>query len=445
MNGYDDLPLLRRGELDADPDPSTTAATLLGCSVDSWLAAWRRLGPLFRFEDDDGREQLVICGREADLEAWRTPEDWSYGESEGGLFFRREMGPLHVTQLDGEAHRRHRKLVLPAFGIRALTREFAVAVDELERGLAGFDDGPRDLYPALASLFTRCLARTQVKLDAPPATLDRIAEFEEAFISAVRLPPAEQQRWHDRPAYRALKAEVFALFRAVVESRRAGERRGDSLDLLLDRPPPAGMAPLNDEELVRAVYLLLGAGVGNIANQVCATLWAVLAHPPWYERLRDELARVPVARLVDGIGALPVLRAVLLEAERCFVPAPVIPKVTATDLEFLGWHIPRGTRVLHMHALAHFDGARYPQPLAYRPERWLDGDAGKSNAFGGGRHLCLGMGVARFYSPLTLALLCRDREVRADSPPRYVPLDPAVDGAPLTTRFDVRLARRAPR
>jgi len=444
VRGYHELPVLRRADLDPEPDRATTAASFLGCTVSSWLAARQRLGPVFRF-DDDGREQLVICGREADLEAWRTPDAWSYGASDGGRFFRREMGPQHVTQLDGEAHRRHRKLVLPAFGIRALTRDFAAAAATLEQGLGALGEGPLDLYPRLAALYTRCLARTQVKLEAPEETCDRIAEFEEAFIAAVRLPPAQQQRWHDRPAYRALKAELFALFGEVVAARRAGERPGDSLDLLLDRPPPAGMAPLTDEELIRAVYLLLGAGVGNIANQVCATLWAVIAHPPWQQRLQEELARVAVSELAKGVGALPVLRAVLLEAERCYVPAPVIPKVASEDMVFLDCRIPRGTPVLHMHALAHFDDARYEDPLAYRPERWLDGDAGKTNAFGGGRHLCLGMGVARLYSPLTLALLCRDRDLVADQPPRYVPLDPAVDCSPVTTRFELRLPRCGPR
>ena len=79
-----------------------------------------KFGPIFKLKLD-GQDHTVICGHEADLEAWRQADAWNYTDTDSGTFFRREMGNDHVTQLSGEAHPAlKKKLILPAFGIKAL-------------------------------------------------------------------------------------------------------------------------------------------------------------------------------------------------------------------------------------------------------------------------------------------------------------------------------------
>ena len=108
----------------------------------------------------------------------------------------------------------------------------------------------------------------------------------------------------------------------------------------------------------------------------------------------------------------------------------------------MGQHIPAGESVLHIHGLAHFDADLYERPYEFNPGRWLTGSIKKPLAFGGGKHLCLGMGVARLFVPLSLALMVKDYDIEALQAPMSVMLAPTIPSSPPTTRFEVKLTPR---
>ena len=136
------------------------------------------------------------------------------------------------------------------------------------------------------------------------------------------------------------------------------------------------------------------------------------------------------------MAAFPVLKAVIQEVERCYLPAPVIPKMTAKDIDFMGYHLRGGVPVMHLHGLAHFEAARYPDPFVFNPGRWMDDSpATRANAFGGGIHLCLGMGVTRLYVPLILGMIAADYRWTSDDKPTLIAQASGLDYAPLTTEY----------
>lgn len=433
------LPELADSALDAVSNAPLTAPVIAGYTAESWLAAAQALGPVFRTEVL-GEPCVVIAGADSNRDAWRTPEDWSYRQTDAGTFFCRQMGEDHVSALDGEPHRRLRKLILPAFGAAALQRDIHTTAETLTAGIAQSVGTTVDLYGFLGHLFARVLTRTQLKSFASEALLGTLCDFEENFIFGQQIPLDAQTRWFDRPLYRAVSAAAFEHFRAVATARRDGERADDSLQLVLDRRAPNGLAPLTDSELSEVVYLLSVAGVGNIANLVCPLVYSV-QDGPWAQALRDELAG---ADLTDPaqLRALQVLPALQRETERLFAPAPVIPKRTTRDLAFAGQQIPAGTLIMHLHTLWQFDPAHFEDPLAFRPERWLAGQSAKPNAFGGGKHLCLGMGVTRVLLPLAVATLYREGTPMALEAPRPVPIDATFTPSPQTTAMRTEL--RAP-
>ena len=141
-----------------------------------------------------------------------------------------------------------------------------------------------------------------------------------------------------------------------------------------------------------------------------------------------------------GVKNYPLLQAFISETERCYLPAPITPKVTTRDITLLGCDIAADTHVLQFIGLPHFDEQRYANALTFNPERWLQSDSARANAYGGGTHLCLGMGVSRVLLPLTLALIVRDHNLTATRPPQNVILDPDCDCSPTTTHFPVNLS-----
>lgn len=430
------LPKLHASELPEAAEAGMTIPSMLGAPVSAWVDAVSRLGPFIELVSDT-ESVVVMASAEANKISWSTPDLWSYSQTDAANVFHSQLGPEHVSALDGEAHRRLRKLLLPAFGVAALKRDIETSADVMTRGVTQWRGQSVELHGAACHLFTKALTRSQVHVETDDALIGELCEFEENFIAGVQISAAEQKPWFARERYQALRTKAFAFFNDVLDDHLVKRPPNDSLTLLLERTPPEGMASLTREELLHATYLLSIAGVGNIANLLCGLLWSI-HDTPWLAKLRGELDGFDLTTL-SGMKKLPILSAVIKEAERMFLPAPVVPKRTERDVEILGQKLPAGTLVQHMHGLAHFDPGRYPNPLQFDPSRWLGEGTERANAFGGGKHLCLGMGVTRAYLPLATALLVRE-DLTFGNAPIFEPLDPAHAPRPVTTTLNTQIS-----
>lgn len=426
----------------------------MGYTLSSWQRLIDKQGPVLRADVGD-KEQVFLCNHETDRRAWKAPTDWLYGSpTSSGDFFLREMGETHITQQDGAAHRRSRKLLLPGFGIGAISRDIDTIGNVIAADLTVLRDKPVDFHAELCKIYTRALSCSQVKVDLAAKQLRELNQFEEWFISGLQLDEEAQLRWHTHPDYVKLKESAFSLFDRIANDRLTrsaantdSDERKDSLQSLLERETSDALSPLEAHELRNVIYLLLVAGVGNIANLASCMAWALHQNPAWQQQLSDELAAIPLAelpnRLKQGLKPFPKLQATIFETERCYLPAPVVPKTTTRELDVLGYQIPAGTQVQQLIGMAHFDEARYPDAQSFKPERWLDGNTVRANAYGGGSHLCLGMGVSRVLLPLTLATLVKDHRLTPapkSGRPHSIPVRSDIDYSPLATHMDVTLS-----
>jgi cytochrome P450 len=80
--------------------------------------------------------------------------------------------------------------------------------------------------------------------------------------------------------------------------------------------------------------------------------------------------------------------------------------------------LPAGTDVTPAIWLAHTRADRYPDPFAFRPERFLDGASSTSAwvPFGGGVRRCIGAAFAEMEMRVALEEILRHRSLRAASP-----------------------------
>jgi pentalenene oxygenase len=434
-----ELPSLDTSSLEPIPGENLNEPKIYGYSIESWLAAVESMGPAFT-ATLGGQDCVVIATDEANKQAWRTPDDWAYRETDAGTFFRNQMGEDHVSALDAEPHRRLRKLILPAFGAASMQRELPLVSNILEEGFANAAGKATDLFSTFCRVFATALSHTQIKTEISDGLIEKLCQFEEEFICGQQLSLEDQDIWFARDSYQALKSDAFGYFNGAVAEHKAGSNSSDSLGLLINRTPPEAFENLTDSELAEAAYLLSVAGVGNIANMLCPALYAIQG-TEWIDRLRQEFADFAPEKLT-GMKDFPVTKAILSESERFFAPAPVIPKRTTQDLNFLGKFIPSGTLIMHLHTLSHFEKGRYPDPLIFNPQRWLDQDLEKANAFGGGKHMCLGMGVTRVYLPLALALLVPNYNIKIPEAPSATFIDPEFKPSPKTTKMTGTLMPR---
>ena len=116
---------------------------------------------------------------------------------------------------------------------------------------------------------------------------------------------------------------------------------------------------------------------------------------------------------------LPWTRAVVDEALRLYPPAWALSRRSNAADVIGGLHVPAGTLVIVSPWLLHRRADSWPDPLAFRPDRFLDSDAGRSAylPFGQGPRLCIGREFALGEMVVLLSRLLAS--YRVDLPPGW--------------------------
>ena len=121
----------------------------------------------------------------------------------------------------------------------------------------------------------------------------------------------------------------------------------------------------------------------------------------------------------------------------CAAPAlPVVVRQLAEPAVVMGWDLPAGTRLMPNIVLTHRNPELYPDPHAFRPERFLDGPVETYGwlPFGGGIRRCVGAAFAQLEMRIVLRATLAALDTRAGSPDpepirrRAIVLSPAHGG-----------------
>ena len=238
------------------------------------------------------------------------------------------------------------------------------------------------------------------------------------------LPTAHWTPTRTNLRLRLARQRLDASTARIIADRRARRARGDGTDgshgddllgLLLD-------SDLADGEVRDELVTMVIAGHETVAAALAWTLMLLAEHQPAQERLRAELeaydAPVP---LVGHRDALPWTRAVVDEALRLFPPAWALSRRSHGPDVVAGREVPTGTLAIVSPWLVHRRPDLWPEPLSFRPERFLDGSTGtRANQgdylpFGLGPRLCIGREFALGEMVIVLAALLRDHRVDVPS------------------------------
>ena len=381
---------------------------LLSDAVQFLKEGYRIHGPIFRVKHR-GQDCVVIAGQAANELFWQNPENWSYGAARKG--FTSQLGPTHVTQLDGAQHSRKRRLLKPGFSMESVGRHVPQMARVAREVVAGWPEAPSELMDFLMRMLLTLNARTLLRAELSPSEVESLLRFEEELMYGMNYSVAPAEHFAGE-AYTGEKAVVFSVLDRLLAARLDGLRVGDNLDALLDQDPGA-FEKLSPAELRADCYLLLLAGVENTAKLIARGLERLCVNPEWTARIRQELLGYSEETLVRGMGSVPSLRAVIQETERLHPGLIFTSRAASRDIPFAGKTIPAGRTVLQAHTLLHFLEENYPEPMRFDPSRWLQAEPSRKThvLFGGGVHVCLGINVARLQVPIVMAELLQTRDV----------------------------------
>jgi cytochrome P450 len=149
----------------------------------------------------------------------------------------------------------------------------------------------------------------------------------------------------------------------------------------------------------------LTAGHETTASQLAWAFEQLAREPRVTGLLRDELeSGEGDAYLTATMQEILRLRPVLPNAE---------PRLTKQPVTIGGVEYPAGVSLLASAFLVHLDPDLYPDPFAFRPERFLDTTPGTYTwiPFGGGRRRCLGAAFAQQEMKIVLSAVVRRFEL----------------------------------
>jgi cytochrome P450 len=234
-----------------------------------------------------------------------------------------------------------------------------------------------------------------------------------------------------------VRAEVDKrVFELIDERREASEDRDDVLSMLLEARHEDG-EPMSPEEIRDELMTLLVAGHETTATTLA---WAFerMAHEP---AVRSRLAE-EVSSEDDGAYLTAVIQETL---RRRPVLPNTAPRAVKKPIELGGWHYEPGASLVASSYLVHHDPEIYPDPYAFRPERFLEAPPGTYTwiPFGGGRRRCLGASFAMLEMKVVLASALRAFEFGANGASHEAPKRRNITIRP-GAGSRVRLTPRAP-
>jgi len=196
------------------------------------------------------------------------------------------------------------------------------------------------------------------------------------------------------------------LYEEIAEKRADPglDEREDILSMLVGARFEDGEG-MDDSELRDQLMTLLLAGHETTATALAWTFDLLLHNPAARKRLRAEIAE----------GGDEYLGATITEALRLRPVVPIAGRRLVSELEVDGYRLPAGADITPAIYLAHTRADVYPEPYAFRPERFLgDGpDTYSWIPFGGGVRRCIGAAFAEFEMRIVLAQVLARCELRA--------------------------------
>lgn len=359
---------------------------------------------------------MVFLSGPQDIREVLTGDAQELHPGAGGHVIAPLIGERSFMLLEEQEHAFGRKAITPAFHRRVIAEQTATLTGLVEEAVTSWPTGsPIALHPRIRALTLKVILRVIFSdksagelAGLQQRLLGMLAITDSLLLQGPRLRhvPGWRRMWR---RFLAERTEVDRLVHELMDERRRhrGEQ-GDLLDMLLMAEQPDG-SPMSQVEVRDNLMSMILAGHETTTGELA---WAcqLLAHNPDAQaRLRDDL---------DG-GGEEYLTATVHETMR---HRPVfvftIPRAVNQTVQIGEWAYPPQVQLAACTYLLHHQPDLYPDPHAFRPERFI-GAAAQSRTWlpwGGGAKHCLGRHFAMLEVQTVLRHLLAGRALLPASP-----------------------------
>lgn len=364
------------------------------------------------------------------------------------------VGENSLLLIEGNPHRKRRKLLLPPFHgermqvygqlICDLTRNIIDQLQPNQTFEARQVSQKVSLQVILEAVYGLQDSNRAQELKQRITKLTNI--FESTLASALLFFPWVQKdlgAWSPWGNFLRQQKAIDALIYQELATRRTQNisDRQDILSLMMSARDETGEA-LSDSELRDELMTLMLAGHETTASAIAWSLYWVHRYPKIKAKLEAEIVSLGKDPDPMEIAKLPYLDAVCQETLRIYPIAMLtFPRVVQKPMELMGYKLEVGQILLGCIYLLHQREDVYPEPTKFKPERFLKREfsAYEFFPFGGGKRRCIGEALAQLEMKLVLATVISQFELELAS---QKPETPARRGVTLAPKTGVRMIFR---
>lgn len=313
----------------------------------------------------------------------------------------------------GQAHKRHRRLMMPAFQKAAIDTYVPDIVAVTEEALRSW---PKCQKADIASLTRELVQRIAVRClfgvdwnenergigQIMTETLELVTAPATA-VFPVRLPGTPYNTLFEK------SEELSDRYFALIDEKRKKPLGNDALSLMI-RARDDDNGALSDDELVGEASTLFIAGHDTQAKTLAWTLFLLERHPKIMAAVVDEIESVlrggPPS--IEHLPRMPLVERVLKESMRVLSPVPALfVRVCQEEATLGGVALPKQANVVLSPFITHRDPDRFPEPTRFLPERWehIQPSIYEYIPFGAGPRMCIGAGFASLAMRLILPMI----------------------------------------
>ena len=328
------------------------------------------------------------------------------------------LGSGSLLLQEGAEHLSRRRLMLPAFHGERMRSYEGTMTEVVEREIDSWPlQSEFPIHPRMQAVTLEVILRAVFGVSEGPR-LERLRGILATVLQETAKPMTQliglaARRFGGHGPWARFEGQLHAadelLYAELAEHRNRPDlaEREDILSMLMLAELEDG-SRLDDAELRDQLMTLLLAGHETTATALAWTFDLILRHPAVLERLREELAA----------GEEDYLRATITESLRLRPVVPLAGRRLATELSVDGLDLPAGTDVAPAIWLTHTRADVYPEPFAFKPERFLEDppDTYAWIPFGGGMRRCIGAAFAEFEMRVVLREVLTRCDLRKATP-----------------------------
>jgi cytochrome P450 len=207
-----------------------------------------------------------------------------------------------------------------------------------------------------------------------------------------------------RPGFRRWIRELDEYLYGLIAAKRGSNLPGNNL---IQHFNASGMS----DALIRdQVLTMLIAGHDTSTALLAWAMYLLSSHPQAMHQAQEEVDSVFHGQMPthELMGSLVYLEQVINETLRLYPPIHVSNRRVLEDLEFKGYRIPSGHRLMFSIYLTHHDNSVWQDAERFDPTRFAPGVKHPHNTFipfGGGPRNCIGASFAQVEAKAVLARL----------------------------------------